>query len=90
MIACLPPCDKYLDENISTLTYATKASYISNSPNRNEDPRMKIIHELRRKVASLEKELKAANNHIEFLTSLTGTNGANMNNNFVTKDQDDK
>ena len=72
MIACLPPSDFYLDENISTLTYATKASYISNSPNRNEDPRMKIIHELRKKIHSLEKELKAANDHIGFLTSLTG------------------
>lgn len=72
MIACLPPSDKYLDENISTLTYATKASYIANEPNKNEDPRMKIIHELRKKVASLEKELQAANDHIIFLTSLTG------------------
>jgi hypothetical protein len=72
MIACLPPSDKYLDENISTLTYATKASYIANEPNKNEDPRMKIIHELRKKVTSLEKELKAANDHIIFLTSLTG------------------
>lgn len=72
MIACLPPSDKYLDENISTLTYATKASYIANEPNKNEDPRMKIIHELRKKVASLEKELQAANDHISFLTSITG------------------
>ena len=48
MIACLPPSNLYLDENISTLTYATKASYIANEPNKNEDPRMKIIHELRK------------------------------------------
>lgn len=75
MIACLPPSDLYLDENISTLTYATKASYIANEPNKNEDPRMKIINELRRKVASLEKELKAANDHITFLSSLTGVGG---------------
>lgn len=72
MIACLPPSDLYMDENISTLTYATKASYIANEPNKNEDPRMKIIHELRKKVSSLEKELRAANDHINFLTSLTG------------------
>lgn len=72
MIACLPPSDQYLDENISTLTYATKASYIANEPNRNEDPRMKIIHQLRKKVTDLEKELQAANDHIKFLTSLTG------------------
>lgn len=72
MIACLPPSDAYLDENISTLTYATKASYIANVPNKNEDPRMKIIHELRKKCNSLEKELKVANDHILFLSSLTG------------------
>lgn len=80
MIACLPPSDAYLDENISTLTYATKASYISNEPNKNEDPRMKIIHELRKKVGSLEKELKAANDHIMFLTSLTGAQLPGKNN----------
>ena len=72
MVACLPPSDFYLDENISTLTYATKASYISNEPNKNEDPKMKIISELKKKVKSLEKELDAANNHITFLTSLSG------------------
>jgi len=37
---------------------------------------MKIIHELRKKVSSLEKELRAANDHITFLTSLTGAGGA--------------
>jgi kinesin family protein 4/21/27 len=30
MIACLHPSDKYLDENISTLTYASKAAQIAN------------------------------------------------------------
>ena len=78
MIACLPPSDRYLDENISTLTYATKASYISNEPNKNEDPRMKIIHELRKKINALEKELKAANDHIAVLTSLSGGVGGLM------------
>lgn len=82
MIACLPPSDFYLDENISTLTYATKASYISNTPNRNEDPRMKIIHELRKKISSLEKELKSANDHIGFLTTLTG-GGGNLPQNAI-------
>jgi hypothetical protein len=77
MIACMPPSDEYLDENISTLTYATKASYIANEPNKNEDPRMKIIHELRKKVTSLEKELTAANDHITFLSSLTGAGKGN-------------
>jgi len=40
MIACVCPSDNYADENISTLTYATKASYIANDPKRNDDPKM--------------------------------------------------
>lgn len=32
MIACLSPSDYYVDENISTLNYATKASFIANIP----------------------------------------------------------
>jgi len=43
MIACINPNDSFLDENISTLTYATKASYITNSPVVNDDPRVKTI-----------------------------------------------
>ena len=39
MIACLTPNDAFLDENISTLTYATRASYITNCPVRNDDPK---------------------------------------------------
>lgn len=41
MIACLPPSDTFIDENITTLTYATKAMYISNDPKWNDDPKMK-------------------------------------------------
>jgi len=37
MIACLNSCDLQIEENISTLTYASKASYISNKPIKNED-----------------------------------------------------
>lgn len=47
MIACLSPSDLYLEENISTLNYATKASYISNEPIKNEDPKIKLINELK-------------------------------------------
>jgi kinesin family protein 4/21/27 len=53
MIACLSPSDSYVEENLSTLTYATKASYISNEPVKNEDPKMKLINELKQKVVSL-------------------------------------
>jgi len=64
MIACLSPSDRFIEENLSTLNYATKASFISNIPAKNEDPKMKIVHELRERVIRLEKELVSANNHI--------------------------
>ena len=32
MIACITPIDYFLDETISTLDYAAKASYITNTP----------------------------------------------------------
>lgn len=72
MIACLSPSDAYIEENISTLNYATKASYISNEPVKNEDPKMRMINELKQKVLALQRELAQANTHIEFLSNLTG------------------
>lgn len=47
MIACLNPCDQHIEENLSTLTYASKASYISNKPIKNEDPKLRLIEELK-------------------------------------------
>ena len=32
MIACLAPIDEYVEENLSTLNYASRAAYISNVP----------------------------------------------------------
>lgn len=50
MIACLSPSDNYIEENISTLNYATQASFISNIPQKNEDPKMRLVNELRDRV----------------------------------------
>ena len=36
-----------MEENISTLTYAVKAANISNIPVINEDPKNKLIRELK-------------------------------------------
>lgn len=72
MIACLSPSNFYIDENISTLNYATKASFIANIPMKNEDPKMKLVTQLKEKCRRLEQELAAANNHIQFLSSVTG------------------
>ena len=57
MIACLNPCDAYLDENVSTLQYAARASYISNKPIKNEDPRSRQIDELKLQNKLLNEEL---------------------------------
>jgi hypothetical protein len=53
MIACLTPSDNFIDENISSLNYATKASYISNEPMKNVDPKSLMIEELRRRNGNL-------------------------------------
>lgn len=61
MIACLNPCDQHIEENISTLNYASRASYISNKPIKNEDPKLRQIKELKDRVNALTDELKKAN-----------------------------
>ena len=72
MIACLHPSDKYFSENYSTLLYAAKAGAISNKPVKNDDPKTKQIEELKNHVKILTNELIKANQHIEFLSKLTG------------------
>lgn len=47
MIACLNPCDSQIEENISTLQYASQASYISNKPVINLDPKARAIEILK-------------------------------------------
>jgi hypothetical protein len=61
-----------MDENLSTLTYASKASYISNKPVRGDDPKTRQIEDLKRQVRMLTDELFKANETIAFLSSLTG------------------
>jgi hypothetical protein len=61
MIACLNPCDSQIEENISTLNYASKASYISNKPVKNEDPKARQIDDLKQRVKELTDELSKAN-----------------------------
>ena len=85
MIAWIAPSDRFFEENVSTLNYATRASYIANAPTKNIDPKIKEIQELKKMKETLEIELrterqlrslmqdqlKLANEHIEFLTKLT-------------------
>ena len=82
MMACLNPCDAQMDENLSTLSYASKASFISNKPVKNEDPKTQQITDLKRQVKILTEELANANETINFLSSLTGQNPAMINKNL--------
>ncbi|CAI2381549.1 unnamed protein product [Moneuplotes crassus] len=65
MIACIAPCDLYIDDNINTLVYASKAQVISNIPKINEDPKMKKMRELEMHVKYLSSQLSIANNAIK-------------------------
>lgn len=70
MVACLSPLDKFLDENVSTLNYAARASLISNLPTKNVDPQMLQLDAAKKKIRDLEAELRQANDHIQFLTQM--------------------
>lgn len=50
MIACLSPSDAYVDENGSTLEYASTAKRIANRPVINEDANTRLIRKLRSQV----------------------------------------
>ncbi|GIL66826.1 hypothetical protein Vafri_20325 [Volvox africanus] len=60
MVACLSPADRFLEENASTLDYAARARKIANQVAVNEDPRSRLIRELRTEVAFLRQQLEAA------------------------------
>ena len=72
-----------MDENLSTLSYASKASFISNKPVKNEDPKTAQITELKRQVKLLTEELANANETISFLTSLTKNNPQTISKNLI-------
>ena len=64
MMACLSPSDRFIEENISTLSYAARASLISNLPTKNVDPQMLQVAEHKKKIHELEVELRQANDHV--------------------------
>lgn len=49
------------------MQYASQASYISNKPVRNDDPKARQIEELKEQVRKLTSELAKANDTIDFL-----------------------
>lgn len=68
MLACLNPCDAYIEENLNTLQYAARAAFISNKPIKNEDPKTKLIEDLKQQIKVLTEELMKANETIQFLS----------------------
>lgn len=60
MVACISPNDSFLDENLSTLAYATKASKIKNEPMINRNPQHDHILRLESQIQELNKELQKA------------------------------
>lgn len=79
MIACLSPSDRFLEENLSTLQYAARASQISNVPTKNIDPKLLILNEQKKKVTDLEKELRSATSHIQNLSALQQEKDSTIN-----------
>ena len=69
MVACISPSDAFIDENMSTLSYANKTSYISNDPVKNVDPKTKVINELKAEISELKTELTKAMKNIELFNS---------------------
>ena len=88
MIACLNPCDAHIDENLNTLQYASKAAFISNKPMRNDDPKSRMIEDLKAQVKVLTEELSQANQTIQFLSQLTGANPQTIAENIKKFTQD--
>ena len=54
MIACCSPSEKYLEETLSTLKYATRARSIENKPVLRVDPKEQLIYNLRREAKLLK------------------------------------
>ena len=46
-IACLNPTSMHFEESLQTLTYASMASFINNSPSKNIDPKIRENEQLR-------------------------------------------
>ncbi len=70
MIACIAPSDQYFDENVSTLTYATKTAHIANEPVQNLDPKTRVVKDMQNEIKELNSELKKAYQQIDILTDM--------------------
>ncbi|KAL0490938.1 kinesin-like protein KIF, partial [Acrasis kona] len=71
MIACISPNDAFIDENVNTLYYASRAKRIQNAPVLNEDEQQKTIRLLKRQV----HDLKAENSSLQQLLNMSNSKG---------------
>jgi hypothetical protein len=65
----------HVEENKSTLNYASKASNIANRPIKNDDPQIKMVETLKRQVKVLTEECIKANKHILDISLVKGEVG---------------
>lgn len=70
MIACVSLNDRFFDENLSSIQYAAKASKIANKPRKNEDPKSRVIEQLKKQNKVLTVELRKANEYIQSLCTI--------------------
>lgn len=71
------------------MQYASQASYISNKPIRNDDPKARMIEMLKEQVRKLTEDLTKANETIDFLTKLTEKNQGDLKKNFESHNNPD-
>ena len=74
MMAAVSPADYNLDETLSTLKYACRASKIKNKPVINEDPRDKLIKNFEVELKILKKKLLKNRNNITKRISVVNCN----------------
>ena len=79
MIACINPNDENYEENLSTLTYATKTKSIQNKPK--EQRRQTLKLEVK-KEDQLIKELKERNDYLEEQLRLMKKQSSNVSHSF--------
>jgi hypothetical protein len=60
MVACVSPADAAYEENLSTLEYAARAKRITNQVYVNEDPKSRLIRQLKAENAFLKEQLAQA------------------------------
>jgi hypothetical protein len=78
MVTCISPNERFFEENLSSISYAAKASKIANKPRRNDDPKSQEIKMLKKQNKVLTIELRKANEYIQSLCLVRGIDNARV------------